>query len=174
MESFLRNYATPLSLVGFAAVSATGIMMLLGLRGPLGAIHEWSGILFVIFLVLHLARNRRGVSAMLAVPRNRMVVGALGAAAAVLIIAALPLSSGGHGHGRGFHGGFAVVHRLTDAPIAKMAPALGLTGEQAIVRLRKGGVAAEGPQQSLNDIAESQNEELPRLLGLVLGEEPMS
>ncbi len=42
--------------------------------------------------------------------------------------------------------------------------------EEAISRLRKGGIAVEGPNQSLADIADRQNAQLPHLLGLVMTE----
>jgi hypothetical protein len=41
-----------------------------------------------------------------------------------------------------------------------------------ITRLKSEGVAVAGPEQSLADVAGKQNVELPRLLNLVLAEEP--
>ena len=170
MNSFLRNYATPLSLVTFAVAAATGVMMFFGIHGGLlGTVHEWVGLIFVAALILHLARNWRGVLTMVSKPRCKAVLGGLGAVAAVLIVLAVPFGSGG-GRGHGLHGPHQVVHRLAAAPIAKLAPALGLTSDQAMVRLRKGGITVEGPQQSLAEIAEKQRAELPRLMDLMMTE----
>lgn len=170
MDSILRNYATPLSLVTFAAVAVTGIVLLLGLHSRLlMEVHEWIGVVFVAMLALHLVRNWRGLQMMLAAPRSKIAIGATGAIAAFLILASLPFGGGGDHHG--FHGPQQVVYRLADAPIAKMAPALGLTSEQAIMRLQKAGVPVEGAHQSLNDIAAKRGDRLPRLLDLVLTEE---
>ena len=169
MNSILRQCATPLSLVSFLAVAVTGILMLLGVRGgSLGDVHEWLGVIFVAALVLHLVRNWRGVLAMLSAQRNKIIIGATGVIAAAFILISLPFGSGGHGGG--FHGPGQIVHRVAAAPIEKMAPALGLTSEEAIARLQRGGVKVEGPQQSLPEIAEEQDQELPRLLNLVLSE----
>ena len=54
---FLRKYATPLSLVTGLAVSITGLMLLFGVRGQIGELHEWIGVAFVVAIVLHIVRN---------------------------------------------------------------------------------------------------------------------
>jgi hypothetical protein len=59
---------------------------------------------------------------------------------------------------------------LAGAPITKLAPALGISSEEAIARLQRGGIAVEGSHQSLADIADKQDIELQRLLGLVMTE----
>ena len=111
---------------------------------------------------------------MMSSTRSRAVVGGLGAVALLFIIGSAPFGygghGGGHGHGRQFHVAQQVVHRLADAPIVKLAPALGMTSDEAIARLQRGGVAVEGPNQSLADIADKQDTELSRLLGLVMTE----
>lgn len=169
MGSIMRQCATPLSLVSFLAVAVTGILMLLGVHSrTLSDVHEWLGVIFIAALVLHLVRNWRGVLAMLAIPRNKLIIGVTGAVAAFLIFASLPFGAGGHGHG--FHGPRQVVYRVAAAPIGTMAPALGLTSDQAISRLTRGGVRVKGPHQSLMQLAEEQNQEVPRLLNLVLSE----
>ncbi|MGC9954534.1 MAG: DUF4405 domain-containing protein [Rhizomicrobium sp.] len=176
MDSVLRKYATPLSLVAFLAVAATGVMLFFDVRSrQLFEVHEWVGMIFVVALLLHLARNWRGMLAMMSSTRNKAIVGGLGVVALLFIIGSTPFGygnghGGGFGHGRQLHASQQVVHRLADAPIATMAPALGITGKEAISRLRKGGIMVEGPNQSLADIADKQDTELPRLLGLVMTE----
>jgi hypothetical protein len=61
---FLRKYATPLSLVTGLAVSVTGLMMLFGIRGEMGDLHEWIGVAFVAAILMHIVRNWRGLGAM--------------------------------------------------------------------------------------------------------------
>jgi hypothetical protein len=176
MDSVLRKYATPLSLVAFFAVAATGVMLFFDVRSrQLFEVHEWVGIIFVVALLFHLARNWRGMLAMMSSTRSKAIVGGLGVVALLFIIGSAPFGygnghGGGFGHGRQLHASQQVAHRLADAPIATMAPALGITGEEAISRLRKGGIMVEGPNQSLADIADKQDAELPRLLGLVMTE----
>jgi hypothetical protein len=169
VDGLLRNYATPLSFVTFVGVGLTGMLMFFGVRGgPLGEIHEWVGVIFVVALVFHLLRNWRGVLAMLKTPSGKWIAGVFGIVTAAVILLTVPLAGGGHGGGP--HGAGQIVNRVASAPIAKMAPALGLTSEQAIARLERGGVEVEGPQQSLTEIAAKEDQELPRLLNLVLTE----
>jgi hypothetical protein len=168
MANFLRTCATPLSFVTFVAVAVTGLMLLFGVRGPLGDVHEWIGVAFIVTLGLHLVRNWRGLLAMLSLPRSKAIVGALGVALAVLILAVTPFGSGGQGHGGGFHGAGQIMHRMAQAPLDKMAPAFGLTGEQAVTRLKQGGIKVSDSQTSLAQVAEENNTALPQLLTVML------
>ena len=169
MGSIMRQCATPLSLVSFLAVAITGLLLLFGVRShTLGEVHEWIGVVFILALVLHLVRNWRGMLAMLSIPRNLAIIAVTGVVAAALIFFSLPQGAGGQGHGA--HGPRQVISRVSAAPIEKMAPALGLTSDEAIARLRRGGVAVEGPQQSLTEIAAKNGQAPPRLLNLVLSE----
>ncbi len=169
MNGFLRNFATPLTFITGLAISVTGIMMILGVRGELGEIHEWIGIAFVAALTLHMVRNWRGMSAMLSSKTAKSVVGAVGAVCAVLVIASLPYGAG-EGRGGGGHGPWMVVNRVADAPIATAAPALGLSSDQAVAKLRSGGVPVDGSHESLSTISQDHNLPLPRLFGLLLSE----
>ena len=109
MDSFLRKYATPLSLVTFLAAAVTGVMMFFDVHSrQLSEVHEWIGVIFVIALLLHLARNWRGMLAMMSSTRSKAIVGGLGAVALVFIIGSAPFGYGGghgsgHGHGHQFH-----------------------------------------------------------------------
>ena len=167
MNSFLRSYATPLSLVTFLAAGVSGVMLFFDIGShELSDLHEWLGIVFVVVLILHLVRNWRGALAMLSAARIKTIVLGLGAVAVVLIA----IYGFGGERGQGFGGPRLIMTRLASAPIAKMAPALGLTSDQAIARLKGAGIAVQGPQQSLAEVANKQNQELPKLLNLVLAE----
>lgn len=169
MNAFLRSYATPVSLLTFIAVGLTGLLMFFGVRGGLvGELHEWLGVVFVVALVLHLARNWRGVLAMLKTPSGKLIGGGLGAAAAILILFSAPFGEAG-GHGGGGHGPWRVVNVVAGAPIEKMAPAIGLTAGDAVARLKAGGVPVDGAQDSLNAIARDHGVPVPRMLNLLLG-----
>jgi hypothetical protein len=172
VNDFLRTYATPISFVTFLGCALTGLLLFFGVRSrPLGEVHEWLGIVFVVALILHLARNWRGVMAMLTSPRAKLVTGIIAVTAAVFIIFAIPFGGGGHGHGQGFHGGGQVMSRIAQAPIAQLAPALGLTGAEAVARLKNAGVPVEGPQDSLAHLARDHGQRLPQMLALLLNEQ---
>jgi hypothetical protein len=175
MNNFLRNYATPLSMAAFLGVGVSGVMLFLGVRNhSLSEIHEWIGVLFVVAGIMHFIRNWQGIKAMLLKTQGKIFTG-LGV---IAVVAMLFASFGGDGgrHGGGPGGGHygpmgTTVSRLAQAPISKLAPALGLTSEEAIARLRKSGVAVAGPGQSLNEISASQHAPLPRLMNTLAAEE---
>ena len=169
VNGFLRNVATPLSFVTGMAVSITGLMLMFGIRGELGEVHEWIGIAFVAALLLHMGRNWRGVQAMMKARTPKMIVGVLGVACAVLVALTFLPSGEGEGHG-GPRGPWMVVNRVADAPIATAAPALGLTSDQVIAKLRNAGVPVDGAQESLAKISQDHNQPLPRLFVLLLNE----
>jgi hypothetical protein len=172
MGKFLRNYATPLSLVGFAAIGVTGVMMFLGVRShQLNEIHEWIGIAFVVVAILHLFRNIKSFGLMMAQTRSMVVVGVLGTVAALLIVTATFSGGAGGGQGSGGPPQFRVAERLSYTPIAQLAPAFGLSSGQFIARLRKGGVTVSGPGQNLADISQKQGIGVPRLFMLVIAEQ---
>lgn len=166
--TLLRNFATPLSFITFAGVGLTGILLLFDVRGPLGEVHEWLGVGFIVALALHLARNWRGVVAMLKIRTSKAVVVTLGAITAAAIVIAIPSGSDGGLHGG--HGAGIVVHRIAQSPIAATAPALGLSGDEAVMKLRKAGVEVDGPQETLAAISRDHHQPLPRLFSVLLNE----
>ena len=167
MDSFLRRYATPLSLVTGIAVSLTGIMMFFGIRGEIGDLHEWIGWAFVVALLMHIVRNWRGVLGMMKPWASRAIVGAIGIVLTVLVATHLP-----SGEVSGHNGGpWVVVNQVGNVPITTAAPALGMTSEQAITKLKARGIVVADSQQSLADIARQQDVELPRLFALLLSEQ---
>jgi len=178
MNDFLRTYATPLSFVTFLGCAVTGLLLFFGIRSrPLGEVHEWLGIIFVVALLLHLARNWRGVTAMLTAPRAKLATGIAAILVAVYVLSAAPFQGGygyghgpGHGHGQGFHGPVAQLS-ITQMPIARMAPALGLSGEEAVARLRRGGVPVESAQDSLTHLVREHGQNMPQMMALLVSEQ---
>ena len=61
-----------------------------------------------------------------------------------------------------------IAIRIADAPIATSAPALGLTPDQAVAKLRAAGVEVDGPSDTLAHIARDHGQPLPRLFGVLL------
>jgi hypothetical protein len=164
---FLRKYATPLSLVTGVAVSVTGLMLLFGIRGEMGDLHEWIGVAFVVAIVLHIVRNWRALGFLFKSPTSATIAVVGGLALAVLIVLHMPMfGEGAHGGHRG--GPWMVLNRVADAPIAVSAPALGLTPDEAVTRLRAAGIDVDGPKDSLAHLVRDHGQPLPRLYGVLL------
>lgn len=163
MNTFLKSYATPLVVALFFAIAVTGLMMFFDLAAhDVNDVHEWIGLAFVAAAALHVIWNWRGLTIRF---RQRQAV--------VVILGIVVVAAGFVGYAqfkpeeaRG--GARAVVMTVARAPIATMAPALGLTGDEVVARLKARGIAAT-PQQSLDDIARSQHRELGELFGAVMG-----
>ena len=167
---FLRKYATPLSLVTGLAVSVTGLMMLFGIRGEMGDLHEWIGVAFVAAILMHIVRNWRGLGAMFRSRTSAAIALVGGLALATLIVLHLPVFQEAE-QGGGHHGGpWMIATRVAGAPIAVSAPALGLTADQAVAKLRAAGVEVDGPTASLAHLVHAHGQSLPRLFGVLLGE----
>jgi hypothetical protein len=161
---FLKKYATPLSIVTSLAVSVTGLMLLFGVRGPIGDIHEWIGVAFVAAMVMHIVRNWPGIKKIMSSLPGMAIVGGLGVVLTVLIVMALPSGGGEGGHGGG---PWMVANRVADVPISVSAPALGLTADQAVTKLKAAGVPVDGPTDSLSHLARDHEQPLPRLFGIL-------
>ena len=164
---FLRKYATPLSLVTGLAVSITGLMMLFGIRGEMGDLHEWIGVAFVAAILMHIVRNWKALGFLFRSKGSAVtaIVGSL--ALCALIVMHLPMfaDQGEAGH-RG--GPWMALNRVAEAPIAVSAPALGLTADQAVAKLRNAGVPVEGSKDSLNHLVRDHGQPLPRLYGILI------
>jgi len=166
----LRKYATPLSLVTGLAVATTGLLRLFGIRGEMSELHEWIGVAFVAAILMHIVRNWKGLGFMFKSNAAKATAGIGGLALAALIVLHLPIFSEG-GQGGGHRGGpWMIATRVADAPIAVSAPALGLTPDQAVAKLRAAGVEVDGPKDTLNHLARDHGQPLPRLFSVLLGD----
>lgn len=166
MSEFLRKYATPLSLVAFAAAGITGVLMFVGIRNhEFSELHEWFGVAFVVIAILHLFRNGKGFAMMLRQTRSIIIIVLFGAGAAFLGASALAGKEQGGGPLRPQA---MVAERLAEAPIAEIAPLLGLKDSEAVARLRAAGLSVKGTAQSLSDVASKNGKPVPQLYALLL------
>lgn len=151
MQEFLRRYATPLSVVAFAVIGITGLMMFFGVRSrQLNHLHEWFGLAFVLIGLLHVFRNAKSFGIMFRQKRSKVVIAVTGIISAVFLAGAIQASMTAGPNPRRVQA--MVTQRLADAPLDKLAPALGLSDEAAIARLQGVGIQA-APAQSLNQVA---------------------
>jgi len=166
MNAILRTVATPLSLIVVLGLGITGLLMFFGVKGPLNDLHEWIGIAFLFVLLLHVMRNWKSFLFMLK-PWHAKVIIAVVAIALLGVSANLLLSAkGGASHG----GPWLVANRIAAAPIATSAPALGLSSEAVVAKLKAKGITVHSAQESLAEVAEEQHVEVVHLFALLLNE----
>lgn len=162
-DSVLRRYVTQSTSAVGLIVGITGLMLFFHLaRGPVESAHEWLGLLFVVIALLHVVRHRRSFAVMLRERRQQVLF-----AVAALGFAAFLLAPSNGPNPR---------HRLIDlameAPLARLAPVVGIVPEEAERRLTAAGIAVPNTEQSLAGIAAFNHVEPGQLLGLVLSAPP--
>lgn len=150
MRDLLKKYATPLSLVIFAFVGVSGLMMFFGLRNhTLNELHEWVGVSFVAISVLHIVRNDRAFAFMIKQRRSIAVIAVLG----LIGTAAIAMSFSTPSRGNPNRAMSTVVQQLANRPIQQISPAFGLSPDQMVAKLRAGGVIVQNSDQTLAELA---------------------
>ena len=162
---------TPITAALFLLVSLTGILLLLyGGSRMAKETHELVGVLFVVGALVHLALNWRCFASYLKKPATV----ALGVCASVLI-AFLLIGTGDAREGREGRGpAMNVLGLLETAPLAHVAPLLGMEAKEAAEALRRQGLSIVDEEQTIADIARSNGRQVPEILGVfqAAGPEP--
>ena len=123
--------------------------------------HEWLGIAFLLAAVLHALRNRRAISSMLAQKRMRLLLG-ITALVAAAFLALAPAAKTNPAKG--------LAQALQRSPISLVAPALGISSELALSRLKTMvGIDAKATD-SIDGIAAANNVDASHLLSALMGE----
>jgi hypothetical protein len=162
---------TPITAALFILVSLTGILLLLHVESrTVKETHELVGVLFVAGALVHLAMNWRCFASYV----RRPATVALGVGTSVLI-AFLLLGTGDGGEGREGGGRPMNVFRLLEtAPLAHVAPLLGMEAKEVAEALRQQGLSVVDEEQTIGDIARSNGRQVPEILGVfqAAGPEP--
>lgn len=154
MGEILRKYATPLSMAAFLVLGVTGVLMFLHIRNhQMGELHEWFGIAFVVIVLLHLIRNIKSLGMLIRQKRTWIVVVLIAGGGLAAVGASFATAGDSLGNPRAAQA--EAIARLSDAPIATMAPALGLTSDEVIARLAHNGAPGATPDMSLNQVAKT-------------------
>jgi hypothetical protein len=163
-RSLARDIVTPVTMVLFIVSGLTGVMLLLHWQSALvKSTHEWLGLVFAAMALWHLARHWKPFRSYL---RRRVpqVALALSLVVAVGFTAMTGQSGGGLAPG-------ALYHRLSEAPVAAAAPALGVETTAALVRLEDAGITVDATD-TLAEIADRAGLSAPAVLGLIAGGQP--
>lgn len=63
------------------------------------------------------------------------------------------------------------VQQAATAPLSSIAPVMGQTPEAMMDRLSKAGIAVTSPNQSLKQLAEANDAEMPKLFAIITSKE---
>ena len=163
LDSLIKKYATPLTASLSLVVGLSGSMMFFHLyKGKVQPMHEWLGMAFLFAFLLHVARNRRPFAALFGQAKTYLLLGASAFVALSFLILTPPAKSG---PGKG------LAPALLRAPIASLAPALGLSLDDALARVKAATGAEVSADSTLEGVAKSTHTDAIQLLNAVLGSE---
>ncbi len=145
----LRRYATPITIGSFLLMAVTGVLMFFHLNSGLNKLaHEWTGMVMIAAVFLHVALNWRAF--MLYFKRPLALVLMAGFAGAL----SLSFFNLGAKQGGG-RPDLAAVRLLAQAPVEVLAPVLGTDTNGLIKALEARGYGAFAGQ-SVADILGSE------------------
>lgn len=157
----IQRYATAATAALFLVTGISGVLMFFHIGGKMfTSLHEWLGMLFVAAAALHVVRNGRGMVKLVKTTRAQVLFGLAGIAAAAFIATSTGSSA--------VNPALALVRAVEKAPIAAVAPVLGVTVEDLAVRLRGAGVDVTGADQTFAELAADQGVASQRLLAAAL------
>lgn len=157
----LRRYATAVTAATFIVVGVSGVLMFFHVgEGLLMGAHQWLGMLFVAAAVFHVVRNATAFTKLMAKTRTKVLFAVVGLASVFFMTMA-----GVNGGGNPMK---AFVGVAGEAPIATLAPVLGLETGELVARFKAEGISISDPGQSLTEIAKSQGVEPPRLFAILV------
>ena len=156
-----RNVSTTAVIALFLIISVSGVLLLLHAGGHgIKAIHEWLGLAFVAFGLLHSAANWPLM--------KRYLQGLKGAIIVTAVIATLGLSSLGSSESQA-PPIKAVLTTMLQAPLNNVALLYGREPETLAEQLRASGYAVAGTDRSLAAIARDNGTRADALLALIVG-----
>lgn len=154
-----RHWSTPVTIGAGIFVAATGLIMFFITERPFKVAHELGGVAFSAAIVLHVLSHRRSFTNYF---RQRGGLGIVVAAWAlgVGLVAASSVLNVREAEA-------LVVDRIDSAPLAALAPVVGLDLRQIVDRLEDEGFVVDDPKMSVQQLAQQYDAETDDLLLLV-------
>ncbi|MDR3514939.1 MAG: hypothetical protein P4M00_03925 [Azospirillaceae bacterium] len=163
-DEFLRQYATQATAALSVIVAVTGVILFFfAAHGPITLLHEWLGLVFVVVAILHGWRHRRVIATYLGQNRTRVMAGTLVAVVAA-VFTIVPSENGGALR--------KLITRVQAAPLADVAPVLGVSAEDMIGALTAKGLRIDAEKPTLASIATTNHLPLRRLLEIMAEIQP--
>lgn len=146
--TFLRKWATPVTIAAFILVAVTGVMMFFHVDTLLGKVaHEYLSLIFVAGAALHVAVNWRPFKLHFRRWPARIATGLF---AALLIGSMLPI---GPNAAEGPRPDRAALGAMMHAPLSAVAGVTGEPVDRLVGRMRAGGFEGAGPHATLQGLS---------------------
>lgn len=156
-----KKYITTPVIAAFGIMGISGVLMFFHIKDSgIVTMHEWIGILFVIVAVLHVVVNWKAFSSYFSK-----------AATILPMLVILAVGAGVYGVNSAGEGGNPVkkvVGKLTQVPLSDVAPALGMSTDEAIAKLKGSGIGVESELDSVATIAGLNGQKSFDLLGILV------
>lgn len=168
MGKFFNSYATPLTTGLFLVSLISGVALFVGVgQAYFHGMHEWLSMVLIVPFVLHIWRNWRPFMAYFKRAPMLIALAVSGVAAAVFVVPVMGAEGGRSGPPQ-----FALAHMALGAPIADVAPILGLDGAGLIAKLQGLGYTVSGPGQTLLEVATASGKTEMEIAGALLAPPP--
>jgi len=157
----LRGWVTPLTAGAFVLSAVTGIMLFFKINlGLVKFAHEWLSWVLVIGAVAHVFINWHVMARCVSKPLGQVIVTLF---ILLLGVSMLPLTGDkqkGHPFSR-------VSNAIVNAPLSAVAKTANHTPEEVISILKSKGIQVEGKEQTVQDIANRNNQNPVRVLDII-------
>ncbi|MEN6422183.1 MAG: DUF4405 domain-containing protein [Smithella sp.] len=154
----LREWATPMTIGAFVLTAATGIMLFFKIElGSVKLVHEWLSWLLVIGTITHLIANWRASVRYLSKPLGKVILISF---LLLTCVSFLPLNVEGHNSG---HPLKRISDTLIQTSLQEVAQVANHTPEEATDILQSKGIAIDGQDQTISEIA-TRNRTSPLLV----------
>ncbi len=161
----LNKYATILTITSFVIIAVSGVLIFFHIGEQyLKGMHEWIGMAFVIFSILHAIRHLKPVATYFKKRRTHVIT------ALSMVVAAAFIIGAGLGDGKGGHPFGRFAKASTNAPITSIAQVTNIPAETIINRFENAGIKGTGPNQSLKEISSSSGQNVVELYHIMLTE----
>lgn len=165
-----KSVITPFTVISFLIISITGIQMFLGIRNHfVSGLHEWVGLAFVLFGVLHLVVNWKVFLTYIRKPLTIVLLVLTIGATPFLFIGGQERGHGGEGRGMGMGRGNPmreISMYLEKAPLAHVIPLFDLDEKKAIEILKTNGIQISNGEQTLAEIAQANDKPFFEILAV--------
>ena len=154
-----RPWSTPVTIGAGIFVATTGLTMFFVTEEPFKFAHELGGLSFSAAILLHVLSHQRSFANYF---RQRGALGIVVTAWAIgigLVTASSVLDMG--------EADALVVARIDSAPLALLAPVVGMDVRQIVERLGEAGFVVDDPEMSIRQLAQQHGADTDDLLLLV-------